>query len=247
MILLWTVLGILGAVFSALILFLLVSLVASLLVKKEQNYDDYSPFHRCLVDIAAALCTWLPRVKVHVSGTEKLTQTRKLLFVCNHRSNFDPIVTYHVLRKWRLAFVSKPENFSIPVFGPLVKRCCFLPIDRENPRNAIRTIQASAALLEKGEHCVGVYPEGTRSKTGEMLPFHNGVFKIAQKAQTPIVVLTLRGTDAISKNTPWRTSHVYLDVVDIIPAEEVCASKTDALGQRILAAMEARLSQQPGK
>ncbi len=241
---LWTILGILGGILSLVVLYMIICLVAALAVDKTKDYDHYSPFYRTLVNIAAALCVWLPRVKVHVTGLEKLNQNRRLLFVCNHRSNFDPILTYHAISQFRLAFISKPENFHIPIYGRLVQRCCFLPIDRENPRNAIRTIQKSAALLEKGEHCVAVYPEGTRSKSGEMLPFHNGVFKIAQKAQTPIVVLTIRGTEAIRKNAPWRTSHVYLDVVDVIPPEEVCASKTDVLGERVKSAMLAKLSEQ---
>lgn len=80
---------------------------------------------------------------------------------------------------------------------------------------------------------MGIYPEGTRSKDCKLFPFHNGVFKVAQKADADIVVLSISGTEKIHKNYPLRSFHIYLDVLDVIPAETVKASKTNALGQRI--------------
>lgn len=97
---------------------------------------------------------------------EKLPKNERFLLVCNHRSKFDPILTWYVLRDYNLAFISKPENF---------RRCCFMAIDRENPRNALKTIHQAAELIKQNEVSVAVYPEGTRSKTCELLPFHNGI------------------------------------------------------------------------
>ena len=105
------------------------------------------------------------------------------MFVGNHRSNFDPIIEWLVLKPWDIAFISKGENFKIPFFGRIIRKCCFMPIDRENPRKALRTINKASDLLQSGEVSIGVYPEGTRSKTGELLPFHDGVFHIAKKAR----------------------------------------------------------------
>ncbi len=79
------------------------------------------------------------------------------------------------------------------------KVCCFLPIDRENPRKAIPTINRAAKLLKEQEVSVGIYPEGTRGKDCRLLPFHNGVFKIAQKAEAPIAVLSITGTEKYPK------------------------------------------------
>lgn len=103
------------------------------------------------------------------------------MFVGNHRSNFDPIIEWLVLKPWDIAFISKGENFKIPFFGRIIRKCCFMPIDRENPRKALRTINKASDLLQSGEVSIGVYPEGTRSKTGELLPFHDGVFHIAKR------------------------------------------------------------------
>lgn len=128
------------------------------------------------------------------------------MFVGNHRSNFDPIIEWLVLKPWDIAFISKGENFKIPFFGRIIRKCCFMPIDRENPRKALRTINKASDLLQSGEVSIGVYPEGTRSKTGELLPFHDGVFHIAKKAGTPIVVMSIRGTEQIHKNVLRRHS-----------------------------------------
>lgn len=173
------------------------------------------------------------RIRVYTSGLEKIPKNQKLMFVGNHRSNFDPIIEWLVLKPWDIAFISKGENFKIPFFGRIIRKCCFMPIDRENPRKALRTINKASDLLQSGEVSIGVYPEGTRSKTGELLPFHDGVFHIAKKAGTPIVVMSIRGTEQIHKNVLRRHSDVYLDIVQVIPASDVENGTTHTIGAEI--------------
>lgn len=222
--------GILGAVLALLLVWLLVLVVCSLLVDPNKEYNSHSRFYRFLLDSATAVAIGLCRIPVHVTGIEKLPQAGKAMFVCNHRSNFDPIVTWYALKKWKLAFVSKAENFSVPLFGRIICKCCFMAIDREDPRKAITTINRAAKLLRKQEVSVGVYPEGTRSKTGQLLPFHNGVFKIAKKADAPIVVLSIAGTENIKKNAPLRKTDVYLDVLEVFSSEDTKNLKTETIG-----------------
>ena len=185
------------------------------------------------MDSATAAAMKLLRIRVHVSGIEKIPKDTKVLFVSNHRSNFDPIITWYILKKWKIAFVSKPSNFKIPFFGRIIRKCCFMPIDRENPRNAIVTINKAAKLLKKQEVSIGIYPEGTRSKNGQLLPFHNGVFKIAQKAQMPLVVLSITGTEKISGRTPFQPTDVYLDVLEVFPGENIKEIKTETIGMMV--------------
>ena len=218
---LWGLLALLG-------LYVLFLGVCALLVDPGKVYDKNSRFYRFLLDSATAAAMKLLRIRVHVSGIEKIPKDTKLLFVSNHRSNFDPIITWYALKKWEIAFVSKPENFKVPFFGRIIRKCCFMPIDRENPRNAIVTINRAAKLLKKQEVSIGVYPEGTRSKTCELLPFHNGVFKIAQKAEAPVVVLSITGTEKIAKAAPFRRSDVYLDVLEVF--SNIKETKTELIG-----------------
>jgi len=217
---------------AGIVAYLLFLCVAALLVDPQKDYKTHSRFYRRLLNGATAVAVKLCRLRIHTSGMEKIPDGKQMLFVCNHRSKFDPIITWHVLKNKDIAFISKPENFRIPVFGRLIRRCCFLPIDRENPRNAIKTIHRAVKLIKSNQVSIGVYPEGTRNTEHKLLPLHNGVFKIAQKANVPIVILAVRGTDEIHKNYPFRASHVYLDVLDVIPAEEI-DKNTALVGQRV--------------
>ena len=236
------VLYILGAALVILLLYILFLIVCSLFVSPKKEYEKHSRFYRALLNGATAIAIKIMRIRLHVSGIEKIPpDTKKLLFVSNHRSNFDPILTWHILKRWQPAFVSKASNFKIPVFGRFIRKCCFMAIDRENPRNAIKTIHKAAKLLQKGEVSIGIYPEGTRSKTCKLLPFHNGVFKIAQKAEADIVVLAVSGTEKISKNYPFRHTDVYIDVLEFLPAKQVKETKTDMIGEHIKTEMENHL------
>lgn len=237
MIILYILLAVL-MLFLAYVLFLF---ICSLLVDPNKEYEHNSKFYRALLNSATAAAMKILRIKIHTSGTENIPCDVKPLFVGNHRSNYDPIITWYVFKSRQIAFISKASNFKIPFFGRFIRKCCFMSIDRENARNAITTINKAAQLLKEQEVSIGVYPEGTRSKSGELLPFHNGVFKIAKKADAPIVVLSISGTEKIHKNIPFRSSHIYLDVIDIIPATEVKQMKTDQIGERVKNALENRL------
>lgn len=224
------VFGVLLGLFFLYVLFLG---VCALWVDPNKDYDKNSAFYRFLLDSATAAAMRLLRIRIHVTGMEKVPKDTCVLFVGNHRSNFDPIITWYVFREWKIAFVSKPENFKIPFFGRIIRRCCFLPIDREDPRKAIGTVNKASELLKKQEVSIGIYPEGTRSKSGQLLPFHNGVFKIAQKAEAPVVVLCVTGTETISGRTPFRPADVYLDVLETIPGENIRESKTELIGTAV--------------
>lgn len=219
--------------------------ICSLFVDPKKEYTHNSRFYRMLLYSATAATLKLLRIRVHTSGLEKLPEGERLLFVGNHRSNFDPIIQWQILRPWEVAFVSKEANFKIPFFGRFIRKCCFLAIDREDPRKAILTLHKAAALIESKEVSVGIYPEGTRSKSGELLPFHDGVFRIAQKADCPIAVMAVRGTEQIHKNVFRRRTDVYLDIIKVIPAQEAKHLKTHVISADVRQALTAKLSEMP--
>lgn len=227
-ILLWIV-----AAFAALLLgYIAVVVISARLVDMNREYTQESRYYRFLLNSATFMATKLIRIKLHVTGMEKLPRGRFLL-VSNHRSKFDPILTWLVFGDRQPAFISKPENFKVPVFGRLIHRLCFMPIDRENPRNAVKTINRAVDLIERDVATVGVYPEGTRNFGEGLLPFHNAMFKIAQKAKVPVVVLTVKGTYEIQKNFPLHRSHVYLNVAAVLDADTVKQTKTAVLGDSV--------------
>ena len=210
---------------------ILTLIISSLFVNTKRIYTRLSPYYWWLLTRATMIALWIMRVKVDAEGLEKLPD-EPFLLVSNHRSKYDPIVTWHILRKRPIAFITKPENLKVVVFGRIVRRCCFMPIDRQDPRKAIGTINAAADLLRRGEMLVGVYPEGTRNSGAELLPFHNGVFKIAKKAEAPIVVLGINGADRIKKRL-FLGHRVKLTVLDVIDAQTVKENRDIQLGERI--------------
>lgn len=229
-------LAVLGALAAVCLLFLA---VCSLLVDPRREYAHDSRFYRFLINASAAMVLKLLRIKVHTAGIEKIPRDKMVLFVGNHRSNYDPIISWYVFRQWRPAFLSKASNFKIPIFGRMIRKCCFLAIDRSSPRKALTTINKAASLLAAQEVSIAVYPEGTRSRSGALLPFHNGVFKIAQRAGAPVVVLSISGTEMIFKNLlRFKPSHVYLDVLQVLPAEAVCGVKTSVIGMEVRELLE---------
>ncbi len=224
---LWWVLGTLGGIFAAYVLVLVIS---AAVVDRKKTYDQYNKYYRFLLYSATAIGMWLLRIKFVVTGEEKIPKDGRFLMICNHRSNYDPLVTWHCFRKYQLAFISKPENFKVPVFGRLVHRCGFMPIDRENPRNAAKTLITAVNRIKSDTFSVMVYPEGTRSKGTNLLDFHAGVIKIAQKAKVPLVIMSVAGTEQIVKRTPWRKTVVYQDILETIPYEALEGKHTTDIG-----------------
>lgn len=212
--------------------------ICSLFVSGKREYEKNNRFYRWMLNAYTYLAFRFLRVKIHIRGMEKVPQGTRFTLVGNHRSKFDPMITWLVFREYDLAFISKPSNFNVFIFGKFIRKCCFMAIDRENPRNALKTAEKASGLLLKNEVSIGVYPEGKRAKTEEMLPFHNGVFKIAQRADVPIVNVALVGTDKIAKRTPWKRTHVYLEVCDVIPKEEVKVMRTVQIGERVRNTLE---------
>lgn len=244
MIILQFLLGFLiGAVGSVLFMGA-VLIISGLFVDTNKLYDRDSKFYRFLLYYYTVLLYITTRIKVEIIGEELIPKEGQFLLVTNHRSNFDPITSWITLRhRVNLTFISKPENFKIPFFGKIIRRCCFIPIDRQNPRNAKSTIDRAAELIKKGVCSIGVYPEGTRSRTCRLLPFHSMVFRIAKQANVPILVAVLENTEKVHKNFPVRGTHVKLRYIDLISAEEVAGQRTNQLSDRIRQEMLKALGQ----
>lgn len=232
-----------GSFLAVLLLFYLGLLLFSLTVNtKKPAPEENHPFYRAVVVFVIGQLCRFARIRIYCKGAEKLPEGR-FLIVSNHRAAYDPIATVWALRRRDVAVITKPEIGRIPIAGPMIYKANYLPIDRENPREAMKTINAAAKLLENDEVSIGVYPEGTRNKHPEngLLAFHNGVFKIAQKAGVPLVVATITGAENVTRNLPWRRTEVYLTICETIPAEELKGPTAD-VSERVRTIMEDSLA-----
>ncbi|MBR3278813.1 MAG: 1-acyl-sn-glycerol-3-phosphate acyltransferase [Lachnospiraceae bacterium] len=204
--------------------------ISAALVDPKREYNRHSGYYRWLLVSSTWHLIFVGRVRFHTKGMERIPKDRRFLLVCNHRSKLDPITSWYLLQDYDLAFVSKEENFHVPCWGRLIRRCCFLSIDRDNPRKAMETINRAANLIKDDQVSVAVYPEGTRNFGEGLLPFHNGIFKIAQKANVPVVICGISGAEKMPKNFPLHGTDIYFEVLDVIPADKVKALHGNDIG-----------------
>ena len=170
-------------------------------------------------------------VRVKKEGFEKIPDGPVVL-IANHISNFDPIVVMSAYAG-KLIFISKESNFHIPLAGALIRKCGYLSIDRENGMRALRTLKTAAELIEKESVSVGIYPEGTRSKSGELQEFKEGAFYLAKHAKVPVVLLATSNTQNIRPGKRFlRPLTVKLRVLDVWTPEETAELPMPELSQK---------------
>jgi 1-acyl-sn-glycerol-3-phosphate acyltransferase len=120
------------------------------------------------------------------------------------------------------------------VIGPMMHKTLTQLIDRENDREALKTILRCIQILKEDKASVAVFPEGGIIEDYKLHHFRPGVFKIAQKAKVPIVVCTLKNTDHVMENVVhYRRSDVQLNLVTVIQPEEFAGITTVELAQRV--------------
>lgn len=214
--------GFVGAFLALNVLFLLLLFVISLFFPKGEPKKESRFWRRWTVHAVRWILDML-RVRVKVEGRELLPE-EPMVLVSNHRSDFDPMAAMVAFSHRPLVYISKESNLRIPIAGAFVRRCHFLPIDRENPRSALATLKHAASLMREEGLDIGIYPEGTRSYKGGPKPFKEGAFLMAKQAGAPIVLMTTEGTEDIAGHVILRRNTVHLRVLRVISAEEVAAT-----------------------
>lgn len=204
----------------------------SFVVNKDKEVKNIHNTHRLVLLYSLKLYFQLAQVRIRVTGIEKVPDDGKFLFVGNHISSYDPMIALWTLRKKNLAFVSKKENLDIRFGGKYIHKAGCIGIDRDNAREAVKTINEAARRITDGVSPMGIYPEGWVNKTGEgLLPFRNGSFKIAKKAKVPIVIGVMNNTRSIDKNRFRRRTEVRFNIVDVIPYEDIENLKTNQISE----------------
>ena len=133
------------------------------------------------------------RTKVTVEGLEKIDPDSSFVFASNHASYFDtPVVLSHIPVQFR--FLAKRGLFQIPFLGTHLTRAGHIPVPRENPRAAVKTLTLAAQIIHEHRTSILIFPEGGRTEDGLLHEFKEGGAYIAIKAQVPIVPVTLIGT-----------------------------------------------------
>ena len=220
----------LGWFLPATALYVMMLYLISLTVDPSKTVRKKEPFFRWPLNQTVWLILHLGRVEIQSTGLEKLEGLPPFLIIANHCSNFDPFIAIAACPQADLAYIAKPEIFDIPITGRIVHQCFFLPISRTDNRSALGTIKYAAKLLQKGIVSFGIYPEETRSKSGELLPFRNGAFQIAKRAGAPIVIAKTTGTEQIARRFAQKRTIVQFDVLDVLDGITVTKLPTNQIG-----------------
>ncbi|HUI84213.1 MAG TPA: lysophospholipid acyltransferase family protein [Candidatus Binatia bacterium] len=174
-------------------------------------------------------------VRIEVRGREHLQPGRNYIFMSNHVSNLDPPVLLPVI-PGRCSVLVKKELFRTPIFGTGMRLGDLVPVDREHREAAIESIHAATRVLQKGLHMV-IYPEGTRSPDGRLLPFKKGPFHLAMDSGVPVVPVTLLGTYeswpktrfALRPGTATVVFHPPIDPRQFADRDELMAAVRDTI------------------
>jgi len=232
------ILAFIGGWIGWLILAALVLLIAAAAVDKDKEEENDSKFYRWLTHLWIEFIITVGRVKIKAEGLDKIPTDGRFLLVSNHLADIDPALLMHCFPKSQLAFIGKKETKDMPLIGAVMHKLLCQYINRENDREALKTILKCIQIVKEDKASIGVFPEGYVSLDGKLRHFRSGVFKIAQKAGVPVVVCTLRDTKkAMDRLLKLKSSQVEIHLVEVISAEEAKSMSTVELGERIYESM----------
>ncbi len=204
-------------------------IVCSLLTIPSVIIDPSRKISFKLMQFTAKSILRFSRVKVFVDGMENITNEHAQIIASNHVSQFD-IVVLTAITPVSIGYVAKKELFSVPFLGWLMKANGHIPIDRSSGKKAIKSIIAAAEIVREGNNIV-IFPEGTRSRDGDLLPFKKGVFHLCTRTGVPLVPVYILGTYDVMKpdSLAVHPGKVYVKIGKGIPTSEYPNNKAGAL------------------
>jgi 1-acyl-sn-glycerol-3-phosphate acyltransferase len=175
----------------------------------------------------------LAGVRLEVEGGGGLRDGEAVVYMPNHQSNADILALFAGL-PGQFRWLAKEELFRIPLFGYAMHRTGYIPIDRSDRRKAMQSMVEAARRIAEGASVV-VFPEGTRSPDGHLLPFKKGGFLLAIEAQAPIVPVAIHGSRAVVPKGRWslRGGTIRVSIFPPVPTAGLSAAARDALMERV--------------
>ena len=196
-----------------------------------------------LYNAGVAAVVWICRVagmRTRVEGLENIP-AGTVLFAANHTSNADgPAIVGAIPR--RIAILGKKSLFAIPIVGTAFRLAHFVPVDRTHPERAAASIEVAAEKMKNGVSFL-IYPEGTRSPDGRLLPFRRGAFVLAIKAGVPVVPVACSGAHRVIPKKSYRITpgEVVVRFCPAIDSSQYSIARRNELAERVHAAIAAAL------
>ena len=199
---------------------------------------------RLFRDLGVAMTKLNPLWKIEVTGAAKIGDARSpYVVVSNHQSMADIPALSHL--PWEMKWMAKKELFSAPLIGWQLKLAGDIPIDRENPRDAVRSLRKARAYLD--QRCsVMVFAEGSRSKDGNVAEFLDGAFRLAITAGVPVLPVVVEGTLGCLPKNSWkfgRARQIKVEVLEPIDTSGLKRADVPALREEVRGLIVDRLTQ----
>ena len=166
-------------------------------------FDRHGKNVYCITRFWSRVILALSGVKIKVRGLSRLDDRQRYLFLVNHQSNIDIPVLIQSLPDFQLRWIAKKELLWVPFFGWAMWAGKHIIVDRADSTGAFGSLKKAAARIASGISVV-VFPEGTRSPDGQLLPFKRGGFLLAAKTGVSIVPVTISGSGKIMPKGDWR-------------------------------------------
>lgn len=179
-------------------------------------------------------------IELEIKGKENIPE-RSVVFIGNHTSILDiPIIVYTIGHA--VGFISKKEILKVPIIGYWLRRGHCIPLDRQNPREAIKVINEGVENLKEG-YSMAIFPEGTRSKTGEVGEFKKGSLKLATKAKTPIIPISIdRASRAFEAERRFIPTKIKVVIGDPIYTENLSRDDEKEIAEKVRSVVVANLN-----
>ena len=217
----------LGSFLVLLVLAFLFLLAVIAPLKPDAVREKDSRFYRTVTNLYIELIIALVGLRFETEGLEKRPKDGRFLLVSNHLHEIDPAMFMHFLPRAQLAFIAKKEVKGMFLVGKLLPQLQSQFLNRENDREALKTIIRSIQLLKEDRASVGVFPEGGINKLRKFKHLKPGVFKIAQKANVPILVCSLQGTQHVIPNLlKLKRSTVKVHFLEVVTPEWMAGKTT---------------------
>ena len=181
-----------------------------------------------------------PYWKVRVTGRDRLPWRGPAVLVANHASLIDILVLFALFRPYK--WVSKAENFKLPFVGWNMRLNGYVPLRRGDRASVVAMLAQCGELLRRGNPVL-FFPEGTRTKDGELQPFKDGAFELAVQHGVPVIPIAVHGTGrALPKHGMVLQDHVdcHVEILEPLSADGDVAALRDAARATIEAALVAR-------
>lgn len=217
-------------------LFLLISLPIQFVewIIGKFNPDLKNRSSLSIVNWAFRCIIWMAGTKVTVIGEENVPKDRPVLYVGNHRSYFDIVLTY-VRVPGLTGYIAKKEIARIPSLNQWMRNLHCLFLDRQNIKEGLKTILQAIEHIKSGIS-IFVFPEGTRNRVSDdLLPFHDGSLKIAEKSGCTIIPVTINNSAGVFEDhMPWvRKAHVIIEYGEPIDSSSLSKEEKRELSARI--------------